>query len=100
MDTRTTALPNAYPHPRRPVVQQARMTIDTTDRHPPTIGTQSAGLDQSIVGAVNASRIAALAGSQGLTSTERPVRTDDDASSAYRKTQAATMPVKPTSLAS
>ena len=88
MDTRTAALPNTYPPSRRSLPAGQTTGYGPTPKHRERIPQpQTAGLDQSLVGLVNASRIAALVGAQGANAADRSMRPIDGPGSGYRQTR-------------
>ncbi|MEL6571970.1 MAG: hypothetical protein AAFQ64_09940 [Pseudomonadota bacterium] len=100
MDIRSTAGPSAFPHQRRASVQKPAPASTSVDQATLRLGTQTAGLNQRLVGVVNASRIAALSGPQYTPLGDRTTRPPDDLADVYRRTQLVITPTPASRLAS
>lgn len=93
METRLALQSNPFPSARGQIARpQADRQEGAMDEGGNGLGAQTAGFDQGILGAVNASWIAALRGSQDTTVSDRRNRTQSPAELGYRRQSRAVQP--------
>lgn len=91
METRT-ALTASMHLPPRPMAHRADPGAPAPVSHRPGLDPTSAfGPPQDLIGAVNASRIAALQGAVAIPALDRPGRIDQTAATAYRRSHEAVL---------